>query len=167
MSLFKSLSLSAGLLLATPWFLTLILSRPSLAPLPRTLPWLEQISANLAYLTSDEFLFFAGDGRPGYGTGEHGVFLLSFLPLILIGVYQSRLILWWLLAGVAIAVVFGNVAGLPAALWYLPALSILATIGATRIIPLLKWFTPLYTFWLAFETALLYHTILIHQPFTP
>lgn len=162
---FKFLILQLALLLITPWFLVLILGQPSLAPLPRNTSLLKQVSANLSYLTSDEFLFFTGDGRPDYGTGEHGVFLLSFLPLILIGVYRSRLILWYLLVGVAIAVIFGNVAGLPASLWYLPVLSISATIGATRMISLFKWATPLYVFWLAYEAALLYHTILIHRPF--
>ncbi len=172
----------------TPWVLTLFFGHPSLQryPLQKSPDsinaFYERISANLAYLSSDDFLFFVGDGRPGYGTGENGMFLLSFLPLILIGTFETiiknhrghKLIFAWLIGGLTLSVFSSNVAGLPAALWYLPSLSILASLGGYKAFELLtgpkssltvKALLLLNFLWIIYETLLLYHAIIIHQPF--
>lgn len=168
------------LLTFTPWFLILLLGRPSLVPTLKNQPWMNQLSANLSYFTSNEFLFFSGDSRPGYGTSDHGVFLLSFMPLLLAGTYslllkretKYKVPLWWVLVGLTVAILFGSVSGLPAALWYLPGLSIIATQGATTLITAwkdrhksLKMLIALNGIWLAYESMRLYHVILVHKPF--
>ncbi len=155
------------LLSITPWFLTLIINRPSFQSGHSQLPWPQQISANLTFYTSAEFLFFSGDGRPDYGTGDHGVFLLSFLPLILIGAYHGRkIILWWFVGGLTLASFFSQAPNLHGALWYLPALSILAAIGAGKLSKSKNTTLQCMVFmWLLYEAIRLYHVILIHKPF--
>lgn len=158
------------LLSITPWFLTLIFGYPSLIPAPKTQLWFSQLFANISNLTSGEFLFFSGDGRPGYGTGDHGVFLLSFLPLLLIGAYvllikkeaKYKLPLWWVLTGLIFAIIFGRAPGLPIALWYLPALSITATIGLKHLTNH-KILFSLNLLWILYEGLRLYHIILVHK----
>ena len=53
------------------------------------------------------YLFLTGDPNLRHGTGEHGLFLLIFLPVLLIGLYELFkkqrpelliLIVWWLIA---------------------------------------------------------------------
>lgn len=170
------------LLLLSPWWLTLLIARPSLRSLPSTQPKLDQIGDNVSFFTSAEFLFFSGDGRPGYGTGEHGVFLLSFLPLIAVGFWQSlreksnvtKLPLWWLGGGVTAAATLSNVPGLPGSVWFLPAMSVLATIGLNVVARSLKdekktslhkTMAIILLVWLLYEALRLYQIILIHKPF--
>lgn len=170
------------LLASTPWLLTLFLAHPPLSPIPQEKSLYARLSDNLSYLTSFDFLFFYGDRRPGYGTGEHGVFLLSFLPLIVTGLYACltsskkplRLIPLWLVSGLAIAVTLTSVAGLPSALWFLPQLSLLTTIGANSLLNLLKSrqsslatksLIGLNFAFLVYEVIRLYQIIIFHQPF--
>ena len=170
------------LLLASPWLLTLLIARPRLKESPAVQPRFLQISENFSLLTSAEFLFSSGDKRFLYGTRDHGVFLLSFLPLMALGTYHSlvvkkssfKLALWWLLGGLTVGGVGSNVAGLPTSLWFLPALSVLATIGTQKSLNLLgaKNTTPvtkrliiLNFFWLGYESIRLYQVIIFHQPF--
>lgn len=181
-----------GMLAFTPWFLTLLLGTPSISATLGGNALMPAISKNISFLTSSEFLFFTGDGRPGYGTSDHGMFLLSFMPLLFIGMYDSliskkpgdKLTLWWALVGLTLATLFGRAPGLPAALWYLPALSIIATHGISKLIPIcldnlhrLPSTTTLQCMavitlisgnflWLMYEAIRLYHVILIHKPFS-
>ena len=168
----KIIFLNLTLLLATPWFLTVWLSPKILVEIFNFQFSIFNLSNNLAYLTSGEFLFFTGDGRPGYGTGDHGVFLLSFMPLLLTGTYhllssqkkRNKFLLWWVLIGLTIAVVFGNAPGLPAALWFLPALSLIAATGFKELTEH-KIFFSLNLIWIIYESLRLYHIISVHKPF--
>ncbi|PIY80098.1 MAG: hypothetical protein COY80_04710 [Candidatus Pacebacteria bacterium CG_4_10_14_0_8_um_filter_42_14] len=47
--------------------------------------WLKDLSLNYSRNLSFDFLFFSGDSNLRHGTGAHGVFLLAFLPFLLIG----------------------------------------------------------------------------------
>src|SRR3990172_9649091 len=76
-------------LLITPWFLTIILGRPSLLELLETKPPRFIISTNIAFMTSTDLMFFRGEPRLIYAVGEHGYFLPSFLPLIIFGLWLS------------------------------------------------------------------------------
>jgi len=163
----KIIFLNLALLLITPWVLTLLIARPPLRSLPATKSRSQQISQNLSFFTSPEFLFFSGDGRPDYGINGNGVFLFSFLPLIIIGLFQSRRwLLWWLLGGLIISTTITNTPGLPASLLFLPAMSILAALGFTKLFTKLTVFKTLYLAFIIYQALGLYHLILVHQPFS-
>ena len=162
----KNLIIFLLLLSITPWFLTLIIGKPALRADNSQPSWPQKISTNISFYTSAEFIFFNGDGRPGYGTGDHGVFLLSFLPLIFIGIYHGhKKLLSWLVGGLIIASLFSSAPGLPYALLYLPALSIFAAIGFKQLAAH-KVFLRLNIIWMLYESLRLYHVILVHKPFS-
>lgn len=67
----------------------------------------QELLKNYADNLSLNFLFVSGDQNLRHGTGEHGLFLLVFLPVFLVGLYQLSahhrsqfwlLIIWWLIA---------------------------------------------------------------------
>lgn len=71
--------------------------------------WLmiRELLKNYADNLSPQYLFLTGDPNLRHGTGEHGLFLLIFLPILLIGLYKMGeqhssillvLIIWWLVA---------------------------------------------------------------------
>jgi len=71
--------------------------------------WLmaRELIKNYADNLSLNYLFLTGDPNLRHGTGEHGLFLLIFLPILLVGLYdlfkKQRfelliLIIWWLIA---------------------------------------------------------------------
>jgi len=71
--------------------------------------WLmaRELMENYADNLSLNYLFLTGDSNLRHGTGEHGLFLLIFLPILLVGIYQLfkkqrlellLLISWWLIA---------------------------------------------------------------------
>ncbi|MFH1959422.1 MAG: hypothetical protein ABIJ22_03810 [Patescibacteria group bacterium] len=71
--------------------------------------WLmtRELIKNYADNLSLNYLFLTGDPNLRHGTGEHGLFFLIFLPVLLIGLYQLFkkhrpellvLIIWWLIA---------------------------------------------------------------------
>ena len=71
--------------------------------------WLltRELLRNYADHLNFNFLFLTGDPNLRHGTGEHGLFLLPFLPFLLIGIYRlvsrqprslALLIIWWLAA---------------------------------------------------------------------
>ncbi|MBT3249279.1 MAG: hypothetical protein HN846_01420 [Candidatus Pacebacteria bacterium] len=71
--------------------------------------WLmaRELLKNYADNLSINYLFITGDPNLRHGTGEHGLFLTIFLPILLVGFYELFkkqrfkllvLILWWLVA---------------------------------------------------------------------
>jgi 4-amino-4-deoxy-L-arabinose transferase-like glycosyltransferase len=71
--------------------------------------WLmaRELIRNYADNLSLNYLFLTGDPNLRHGTGKHGLFLLIFLPILLIGFYRLfkeqrfellALIIWWLIA---------------------------------------------------------------------
>jgi len=71
--------------------------------------WLmgRELIKNYADNLSLNYLFLTGDPNLRHGTGEHGLFLLIFLPILLVGFYELFkkqrpellvLIIWWLIA---------------------------------------------------------------------
>jgi hypothetical protein len=109
--------------------------------------------------------------------------LLSFLPLILIGLHRSlsspllrhKAIVLWLVFGLIIALLLTNIPGLPGSLWFLPSLSLLATVGATQLFSvyfaprtskLVKRLIIAQLLFLVYESARLYQIIIFHQPFS-
>jgi hypothetical protein len=67
----------------------------------------KELAKNLSSNLSFDFLFISGDPNLRHGTAEHGLFLLPFLPLLLIGAWvlwqkspQQLLVLvgWWMIA---------------------------------------------------------------------
>lgn len=179
----SSVLLHLALLLITPWIIVLSLARPSLHPLPASQPKRERITANANFFTSFEFLFFSGDRRPGYGIMNYGVFLPSFPPLIALGLLTAvkrkndtkyTFVIWWLMAGLIISIVTSNHPVLPGALWFVPSLSLLTTLGLYSLIDLAKNDHPLSTrslslvvlAWLAYEAVRLSYILISWQPFT-
>jgi len=66
----------------------------------------KELIKNYADNLSLNYLFLTGDPNLRHGTGEHGLFFLIFLPVLLIGLYQLFkkhrpellvLIIWWLI----------------------------------------------------------------------
>jgi len=178
----KKIIIHLLLLLITPWFLLLLIAKPTLKEIPALSPKFVQIGENISVFSSGEFLFFHGDVRPIYSIKDYGVILLSFLPSLVVGINQTikkrslinNIALGWLFLGWIIAVTFSNVAGLPGSLWFLPALSILATIGANELIRIrsykkttiyIKQLIVINFFWIIYESIRLYHVIIVHQPF--
>lgn len=170
------------LLIVSPWVLVLAISSPALKEIALTQSKFTQIQENLSFLTSAQFLFFRGDGRPGYSEGYSGVFLPSFLPVILIGMIKSlraktlikKIPLWWLAIGLTISIVSSTVAGLPASLWFVPSMSVLATIGIVHLLGqfkqsrstlVTKALVVFIFLWVLYEAVNLFHTIVTHQPF--
>lgn len=73
----------------------------------RHLLFIKDLATNYADNLSLNFLFLEGDPNLRHGTGEHGLFLLCFLPFFLVGFYQLftdkkrilvLLVTWWLVA---------------------------------------------------------------------
>ncbi len=71
--------------------------------------WLigRELLKNYSDNLSPSFLFITGDPNLRHGTGEHGIYLLAFLPLLLAGLYVAYdrhksllvlLVIWWLAA---------------------------------------------------------------------
>lgn len=162
----KIIKTSLLMLFITPWVLTLILGQPSLKPMALTQSRSQQILTNLSFYSSFEFLFFSGDRRPLYGILNYGVFLLSFLPLFILGILNSPcLFKLCFISGFTLSVIFSNISGLPGSLWFLPPLSVLSAIG---FISLWKQSKPWFYFlscWLIYESLRLYQVIIFHQPF--
>lgn len=163
------------LLLITPWVLTLIFGEISLKPLPPSRPKLEQIPDSISYYTSFDFLFFSGDKRPGHGTGEHGIFLFSFLPAIAVGLYRClsskklphRVVICWLISGFSLSLLITNTPGIHGGIWFLPSLSVLASYGAVSMISSQthRFLVMANALLLAYEALRLYQVLIFHQPF--
>ena len=74
------------LLSATPWFYILLLADP-LHSLSNY--YCNSESKNLTCITSIEYLFFEGERNIHHKLGDYQLLLPSFIPLILIGLYQT------------------------------------------------------------------------------
>ncbi len=62
----------------------------------------QQLAQQLTDHLSPQFLFLSGDANLRHGTGQHGLFLVVFLPFLLIGLlslFSFQPILWLLLVG--------------------------------------------------------------------
>ncbi len=163
----KLIKITLILLFITPWILTLSFGKPSLKPLPSTQPRLVQTVSNLKFYSSFEFLFFSGDRRPLYGIAGFGVFLLSFLPIIAIGLFNSsRPVIYSLILGFTISCVFSNAPGLPGSLWFLVPLSVIAGHGFSVFISSPKTIKYLFIALIAYEGLRLYQVLIFQQPFT-
>ena len=133
-------------LLITPWFLTIILGKPTLLELLETRPPQSIISANIAFMTSTDLMFFRGEPRLIYAVGEHGYFLPSFLPLIIFGLWLSikskmrpaKKLLILLVSGLILSFVLSRWFGLLSVVLFLPTLSVLATLGFLELISIFK-----------------------------
>lgn len=73
----------------------------------RHLLMLKELAANYSDHLSLKYIFLKGDPNLRHGTGEHGLFLLIFLPIFLVGLYKMAkkypaelllLVVWWLAA---------------------------------------------------------------------
>jgi len=133
-------------LLITPWFLTVILGRPTILELLETKPPRFIISTNIAFMTSTDLMFFRGEPRLTYAVGEHGYFLPSFLPLIILGLWISikskrgstKRLLILLISGLLLSFVLSRWFGLLSVVLFLPTLSVLATLGFLELISIFK-----------------------------
>src|SRR3989338_7602555 len=133
-------------LLITPWFLIIILGKPTLLELLETRPPQSIISANIAFMTSTDLMFFRGEPRLIYAVGEHGYFLPSFLPLIIFGLWISikskrgpaKKLLILLISGLLSSFVLSRWFGLLSVVLFLPTLSVLATLGFLELISIFK-----------------------------
>ena len=167
-------------LLITPWFLIIILGKPTLLELLETRPPQSIISANIAFMTSTDLMFFRGDPRLIYAVGEHGYFLPSFLPLIIFGLWISikskrgpaKKLLILLISGLLSSFVLSRWFGLLSAALFLPTLSVLATLGFLELIsifkdrntlPLVKAVIFVNICLILYESIRLFHTIQVQH----
>ena len=69
--------------------------------------WLKLLAENYSQNLSLNFIFLTGDPNLRHGTGQHGLFLLIFLPFLFLGLFRLLknkptnlliLVSWWLLA---------------------------------------------------------------------
>ena len=167
-------------LLITPWFLTIILGKPTLLELLETRPPQSIISANIAFMTSTDLMFFRGEQRLIYAVGEHGYFLPSFLPLIIFGSWISiksksgptKKLLILLISGWLLSFVLSRWFGLLSAALFLPTLSVLATLGFLELISIFKDRSTLLfvkavifvnIFLIFYESIRLFHTIQVQH----
>jgi len=165
------------LLIVSPWFIQLLISPLEFHWLTQPATSLSAFLRNLALYSSDEFVFFAGDRRLGFGTQEFGLVYLSWLPLWLVGLVQSlsrppaKYISWWLGLGILAASLFTPTAPFSAGLLYIPAVQVLTSFG---LIHLLTHFRR-YPLWLRLGLILLclfslyevlnfFHVLAVHYP---
>ena len=170
------------LLLAAPWLIILILGRPSLNPPTPNKLVCNQASSNASCLTSLEFLFFQTDSRYHYGIKDYGVFLPSFIPAFLIGLWATinrsnkkhLSITLILITGLILTVLISKDSGFLSVLWSVVPISVLATLGFYKMLYGLmskqsgltvKTFVLLNFGLLVYETARLYQIIIFHKPF--
>ena len=172
-----------SLLLATPWLIILIIGRPSLTPPTSNKLVCNQASSNASCLTSLEFLFFQTDSRYHYGIKDYGVFLPSFIPAFLIGLWATinrsnkkhLSITLILITGLILTVLISKDSGFLSVLWSVVPISVLATLGFYKMLYGLmskqsgltvKTFVLLNFGLLVYETARFYQIIIFHKPFS-
>src|SRR3989344_2842059 len=171
------------LLLTTPWLIILILGRPHLKPQIPNKVICNQTSSNASCLISPEFIFFQADSRKLYGIKDHGVFLPSFLPAFIVGLWititngkkKHRIIPLILSIGLILTLLMSKDSGFLSVLWLVLPISTLATLGFYKMINLslekqnhliIRIFSFANLGLLVYETSRLYQIILFHKPFS-
>jgi len=168
------------LMFISPWIWTIILNAPTIPELSHTFPKNTTISDFVEQTVSWDYLFFHGSDQLFYAVGEHGYFLLSFLPLLIFGFWyllrssdqKQRLIVTAFATLLMLALFASKFIGLLAAFLFVPNLSIVAAIGLFRLITLFSQKrTPLTVkllvianiFWIAYEALRLLRVIQVRQ----
>ncbi len=78
-----------GILLLTPWAITLFLGKPTLTDYLNSKPAHLTFIKSIAFISSTDFLFFKNFTNLQYAVGDYGNFLPSFIPLITTGLWCS------------------------------------------------------------------------------
>ena len=171
------------LLLLTPWLIILILGRPPLKPQVPNKVICNQISSNASCLISPEFLFFQADSRKLYGIKDHGVFLPSLIPALIVGLLvtltsngKKRLSTpIAMVVGLVLTISMSKDGGLLTLLWLVVPISAVATLGFHKMLSLLlskqaglliKTLVLMNIGLLAYESLRLYQIIIFHKPFS-
>lgn len=176
----KLVTLNFVLMCVTPWAWTLILNAPTLWELSHVMPDELSISASVAQILSWDYLLFHGTPKLFYAVGEHGYFLISFLPLFIFGLWtllgsnsaKQKSLAFLLLIGLGISIVFSKSVGLLSVFWFLPVLSIVGAVGLYKLIVIMTKTSSSLTFrllilinilWILYETSRLFRVIQVQS----
>jgi len=142
----RRLLLFFPLLLITPWFWMLFFGEPPISHLINIKGEGSILLSNIDLVLSYKYLFFEGESTLFSIVGSHGYFLLSFITLIITGIWicvnsnQATLRKLAVLLPISIitSALLVNLLGFLSFYLFLPILSLFATIGLLKFIDYLK-----------------------------
>lgn len=137
----------------------------------------ENFLSNISEYLSVDFFFLHGDSKIIFSTGETGLFQLSLLSLLAIGIRVEtkirKFLFLWFTTGLTVAALFGERAFFWGAVLFVIPLEIFIYMGGEKILSelnvadgLKKSIIGVLGFWLIYESVVFWHIFLVHYPQT-